>query len=134
MNHDNQKLADKLARQITRFSRPEDLCCHALEDGGIVIRTWCCDAARGADYVKLLDPGEVTASLVYDPTDASHKRLARYMKNRITANFKICEVSTGGSVSSFTGYVKAMSREIPMDDVITCDVTFKVSGLPGYTT
>jgi predicted secreted protein len=82
----------------------------------------------------LLDPGEVTAALVYDPTDASHKRLARYMKNRITANFKICEVSTGGSVSSFTGYIKAMSREIPMDDVITCDVTFKVSGLPGYTT
>jgi hypothetical protein len=92
----------------------------------------------GIDYPTrrddVADPGEVTASLVYDPTDASHTRLARYMKNRITANFKICEVSTGGSVSSFTGYIKAMSREIPMDDVITCDVTFKVSGLPGYTT
>lgn len=82
----------------------------------------------------LLDPGELTFSLVYDPTAATHKRLARYMKNRISANWKVCETSTAGTVQSFSGYVKGMSREIPMDDVITCDVTVKVSGIPGYTT
>jgi hypothetical protein len=82
----------------------------------------------------LLDPGELTISMIYDPTDVGHKRLTRYMGSRINANFKVCETSTAGTVQSFSGYVKGMSREIPMDDVITCDVTIKVSGLPGYTT
>ena len=82
----------------------------------------------------LLDPGELTISMIYDPTDVGHKRLTRYMGSRINANFKVCETSTAGAVQSFSGYVKGMSREIPMDDVITCDVTIKVSGLPGYAT
>jgi hypothetical protein len=82
----------------------------------------------------LLDPGEVTFSLVYDPTAASHTRLARYMGNRYTATWKVMETSSGGTLTTFTGHVKGMSREIPMDDVVTCDVTIKVSGKPGYTT
>lgn len=82
----------------------------------------------------LLDPGEVTFSLVYDPTAASHTRLARYMGSRYTATWKVMETSSGGTLTTFTGHVKGMGREVPMDDVITCDVTIKVSGKPGYTT
>ena len=74
MNHANQKLADRLARELTYCSgRADDLCCYALEDGGIVIRTWCCDAAKGADYVKLLDAADVREFLAserfYDALD-----------------------------------------------------------------
>jgi len=82
----------------------------------------------------LLDPGEVTFSLVYDPTNATHTRLARWMRGRYSAGWKVYHGSTAGTGQDFTGYVKGMSREIPMDDVITCDVTIKVSGSPGYTT
>lgn len=82
----------------------------------------------------LLDPGEVSFSLVYDSTDASHSRLARYMGSRYSTTWTVIQGSSGGTATAFTGYVKGMSREIPMDDVITCDVTLKVSGIPGYTT
>lgn len=82
----------------------------------------------------LLDPGEVTFSIVYDPTDGTHTRLADYMGERYTATWKIAQGSSGGTLQTFSGYVKGMSREVPMDDVITCDVTVKVTGVPGYTT
>ena len=82
----------------------------------------------------LLDPGEVTFGLVYDPTAASHTRLARYMDTRYLATWKVMEGSSAGTLTTFTGYIKGMGREVPMDDVITCDVTVKVSGKPGYTT
>lgn len=82
----------------------------------------------------LLDPGEVSFQVVYATTLATHKRLARIMGGRISSNWKVIHASSAGAASSFSGYVKAMSREIPMDDLITCDFTVKVSGIPGYTT
>ena len=82
----------------------------------------------------LLDPGEVTFGIVYDSTDATHSRLVRWMGSRYSAGWKVYHGSTAATEQGFTGYVKGMSREIPMDDVITCDVTIKVSGSPGYTT
>ena len=82
----------------------------------------------------LLDPGEVTFGLAYDSTSATHTRLARYMGARLSTTFWVFEGSTAGSKSEFAGYVKGLGREIPLDDLITCDVTVKVSGTPGYAT
>jgi hypothetical protein len=82
----------------------------------------------------LLDPGELTFAIAYDPTAVSHTRLYRYCHDRYTANWKVAEGSTGGTVTSFVGYIKGMSREIPIDDMITMDVTIKLTGKPGYTT
>ena len=82
----------------------------------------------------LLDPGELTFSLAYDSTAASHALLAHLMGERHTGLFKVAAGSSSGTLTSFYGHIKGMSREIPMDDLITCDVTVKVSGLPGYTT
>jgi len=82
----------------------------------------------------LLDPGEVTFNLAYDPTAATHALIAHLMGERHTAAWKIAQGSSGGTLQTFTGHIKGMSREIPLDDMITCDVTMKVSGKPGYTT
>lgn len=82
----------------------------------------------------LLDPGELTFNLVYDSTSTTHALLAHLMGERHTGVWKVCIGSTGGTATTFSGHIKGMSREIPLDDVITCDVTVKVSGLPGYTT
>lgn len=82
----------------------------------------------------LLDPGEVTFSIAYDPTNATHTRLARYLNDRYTANWKVAAGSSAGTLTAFSGHIKGMSREIPLDDLITCDLTIKVSGKPGYTT
>ena len=100
------------------------------------VDTTCLDSSSNyrTFVAGLGDPGELSFSLVYDSTATSMSLLTRHMKNRTSTTFKVAEGSSGGTLTSFSGYVKAMGREIPMDDVISCDVTVKVSGLPGYTT
>lgn len=81
----------------------------------------------------LIDAGEVTCELAYDPSVESHKTLGTRFKARTAHTYTITDPSTT-SGSAFTGYIKSMSREIPLDDMITCSVGFKVSGNPGYAT
>lgn len=80
------------------------------------------------------NPGEVTMSLAYSSTVTSHKRLAYYMGQRQSKTFTFYPNSTAGDADAFSAYVKGMSREVPLDDLITADVTLKVSGKPGYST
>lgn len=82
----------------------------------------------------LLDPGEVTIGTVYDSTSISHARLCYYMGQQLTKTFTIYHGSSAGDTDAFVAYVKAAGREIPLDDVISCDFTLKVTGIPGYTT
>lgn len=81
------------------------------------------------------DPGEVTFEVVYDPATASanHAYLYDLMNSRTARVFSIMHGSSAGDVDTFTGYVKGLSREIPLDDLITAEFTVKVSGSPGYT-
>lgn len=80
------------------------------------------------------DAGEVTFSVVYDPTAASHKVLARAAQNRTNKVWTVYHGSSTGDTDVFTAYVKGISRTIPMDDVITCDITMHPIAGPGYTT
>ena len=80
------------------------------------------------------DPGEVTLALVYDPTAITHKRLTYYMGQRSVKGFKVYHGSTAGTEQTFNAYVKSLGRETPLDNLITADVTLKVTGKPGYTT
>jgi hypothetical protein len=82
----------------------------------------------------LLDPGEVSMQLVYDPAAITHRRLALYMGTKAAKTFTVYHGSSTGDSDAFIAYVKGMSREIPLDDLITCDVTLKVSGVPSYNT
>jgi len=82
----------------------------------------------------LLDSGEVSATMVYSTTAVTHKRLAYYMGQRSVKGFKLYHGSTAGTEQTFSAYIKGLGREIPMDDVITADLTLKVTGKPGYST
>lgn len=79
----------------------------------------------------LIDGGEVTCELVYDPSVESHKTLGTRYKARTSQAYTITHPSTTSN-SAFTGYIKSLSREIPLDDVVTCTVGFKVTGNPGF--
>lgn len=80
------------------------------------------------------DPGEITLAVAYDSTSRAHAVLSYYHKNRSSKAFKLYHGTTDAAENAFTAYVKGYSRSIPMDDVITADITLKVSGLPGLTT
>lgn len=82
----------------------------------------------------LIDPGEMTLSVMYDPALASHKTLYRAQQNRTQKVFTVYHGSSTGDTDVFTAGVKSVGREIPMDNMITCDFSLKVTGKPGYTT
>lgn len=82
----------------------------------------------------LNNPGEVTMTAVYDPALASHTKLAAFHAQRLTRNWTIYHGSSTGASDTFLAYVKGVGRAIPMDNVITCEFTLKVSGTPGYST
>lgn len=100
------------------------------------VDTTCMDSTSNyRTFVSgLLDPGEVSFGCVYDSTSISHSRLAFYMGQRSSKTFTVYHGSSDGDTDAFTAHVKGMSREIPMDDLISCDFTLKVTGKPAYTT
>ena len=101
------------------------------------VDTTCMDSSSNyRTFVPGLgDPGELSISLVYAPTTVSHKRLMYYMGQRSVKSFKLYHGTTAaGDEDAFSAYVKGMSRTIPMDDIITGDITLKVTGKPAYTT
>lgn len=80
------------------------------------------------------NPGDVTIGLMYDPGSVPHKRLAYYMGQRSTKAFKLYHGTTAADEDAFSAWVKSMGREIPMDGMVTSDITLHVTGKPGYTT
>ena len=101
------------------------------------VDTTCMDSSTNyrTFVAGLGDGGEVTASLVYAPTTISHKRLMYYMGQRSTKSFKLYHGTTAaGDEDTFSAHIKSVSREIPMDGLITASLTLKLTGKPGYTT
>lgn len=80
----------------------------------------------------LIDGGEVSCQMIYDPSVESHKTLGTRFKARTLHTYTITHPSTTAG-AAFSGYIKSLSRAVPLDDVVTCDITFKVSANPGYT-
>lgn len=78
--------------------------------------------------------GDVTLSMMYDPAHASHKILAEAAVTRTVKVFTVYHGSSTGDTDTFSAWVKSIGREIPMDNMITRDVTIHVTGKPGYTT
>lgn len=78
--------------------------------------------------------GDLTLSMMYDPALASHKILAEAATNRTVKVFTVYHGSSTGDTDVFSAWVKSIGREIPMDNMITSDVTLHVTGKPGYTT
>lgn len=80
------------------------------------------------------DPGDVTLPMMYDPALGSHKTLARAAQNRTTKVFTVYHGSSTGDTDTFSAWVKAIGREIPMDGMVTAEVTLHITGKPGWTT
>ena len=80
------------------------------------------------------DPGELSITVAYDPTVASHQELGTLYASGAEKAWLVYHGSTSGTAQEFKGYVSSLGRAIPLDDLITVDVTIKVSGDPAYTT
>lgn len=126
-------------RSIIATSTGEIAQVRSVEGPGVSfgdVDTTCMDSSSNyRTFVPGLgDPGELTLNVVYDPASASHKIFAAAALNRTTKSWTVYHGSSTGDTDVFTAYVKGISRAIPLDDVITADLTLHVTGKPNYTT
>lgn len=81
-----------------------------------------------------IDPGSVRVDLLYSTTVASHKRLADMFKNAASRTYTVTYATTVMGTDAFTAFVSGLSRELPLKDKMTCQVSLKVSGDAGWST
>lgn len=88
----------------------------------------------------LKDGGEITLTCHFDPNHATHddaSGLRSKFDNRTLTNFQIdmsAAFSTGDNQIDFAAYVTSLGNSFAVDNVISMDVTLKVSGAVGFST
>lgn len=84
----------------------------------------------------LIDGGELTLELAYGPDVVSHQILNGRHNSRSINTYTITHGTTAwtSKTQALSAYVKGLGQEIPLDDLVTCAVTFKVTGIAGFAT
>lgn len=81
----------------------------------------------------LLDAGEVTFDINYEPTEATHNAttgLIADMVDRTLRNFQLVFPDTGNTTWSFMALVTGFEPSEPVEDKLTASVTLKLTGQP----
>lgn len=77
----------------------------------------------------LRDPGEVSLTVILNPSSSTDNKL-RSNFDLDTDENKVVSIDLAGSGTSldFSGSISALGHTIPLDDLITQEVTIRVSG------
>lgn len=92
-------------------------------------------AAAGAfrEFIlTLIDAGTVEFDINYVPGDPTHVGLRTDFLARTKKNWQIVLPGAIQTIS-FSGYVKTMPFEFPVDDAITAKVTIRCTGAPTFS-
>jgi hypothetical protein len=77
----------------------------------------------------LIDYGECTFMVVYDPAEATHVELRNAVGNMDAAcNHQILYPDTGGTTETFEAWVKGFEPGMPIGDKLTASITLRVTG------
>jgi predicted secreted protein len=80
----------------------------------------------------LLDGGEVSLSINWDPAEATHKNAAGgliyVMEQKTLKNWKIVTPDTGASVVAFSAFVVGFEPEGPVAGKLAAKVKLRISG------
>jgi len=92
-------------------------------------------ASNMKEYVAgLVDGGEVTFEVVWDPADATHDDTTGFiylLKNRLKRNWKLVTpvaASVGYWALAFAAFVTQFKTKEPVEGMLAADVTLKVTG------
>jgi predicted secreted protein len=81
----------------------------------------------------LMDGGEVTVDIFYDPVAGTHDGstgLIKDMEDRTVRNFQLVFPDAGTTTWSFAALVTGFEPSAPIDGSLTASVTLKLSGQP----
>jgi hypothetical protein len=81
----------------------------------------------------LLDGGEVSFDINYEPAGATHDQttgLIKDMTDGTLRNFQTVFPDAATTTWSFAAFITGFEPSAPVDGALTASVTFKISGLP----
>lgn len=81
----------------------------------------------------LIDSGEVTFSVNYQPAATTHGNSAGLLyvwKNRATRNWKLIFPDGSTTTWIFSAFITKFEPKAPIDDKLSADITLKITGLP----
>lgn len=83
----------------------------------------------------LVDPGELTFEINYQPDNAEHQQLFDDLKNGTKRNYKILwsQMTPTQYQMDFEAFVRSMPITNPVDNVLSAEVTLRVTGQPDIT-
>lgn len=87
------------------------------------------------EYVAgLLDAGEVSMDINWDPLAATHKNAVgglQYLQGQRTSSlFALVFPAAGNPTYTFTAFVTKFGRSAPFENKLTAQVTLKITGAP----
>jgi hypothetical protein len=82
-----------------------------------------------AEFVAgVLDYGEVSFDLNFDPAGTTHDALYDDMVLKVRRNFKLVMTDTGGAEYAFGAFITKFELNAPVKGALTASVTLKISG------
>jgi hypothetical protein len=81
--------------------------------------------------IGLMDEGQLTLSINWEPTDAGQQAARTARANRTEKSFKL--TYTDDSTATFDGYVMGMSSSGGVDNKVSGSITIEISGPVEYT-
>lgn len=95
-----------------------------------------CSQGRVREFkAGLIDPGELTFTMNFQPGEPTHgvkQGLQNLQLSGAVRNYELAFPAGIGFTWGFAGIVTALPVNFPIDEVITSDVTIKVTGLPNF--
>lgn len=90
------------------------------------------DAGSFRTYIRgLIDPGEITAEVNWDPLDASHQRLFSDLGDGTERPYRIRWANMSPATNyklDFNAFVRSLPISSPVDNVMTANLTLRVTG------
>ena len=77
---------------------------------------------------SLIDPGDVTVELIFDPDAATHIAMRTDLTSRTATAYSITFVDATPTVASFQAFVTAFGVNLPVDGAMTASLTLKITG------
>jgi hypothetical protein len=84
---------------------------------------------------SLTDTGQITLTVNFLPTNATHNPTTGLIRDQIARNkrnFQLVFPDTAHTTWQVAAYVTAFQTHMPTADALTADVTLKVSGVPTF--
>lgn len=87
-------------------------------------------ASSAKEYLPtILDAGEITATINYDPGTATHANLSDLLSSPAVKGWKIIFSNTDGSVYAFNGILTGFSVSgVAVEEIVTAEISIKLSG------